>query len=82
MLLVNRTSCITVLLRFASHHLDVGDEDNKTPLMYAVMKNDNRNAAKMLLRAGADVRQKTKYDNTMFYFAIRKKEMLEILKHI
>ena len=50
----NRTSCIRVLLRFASHHLDVGDEGNETPLMYA----DNRDAVKMLLRAGADVRQK------------------------
>ena len=47
--------------------------------MYAV-RDDNRDTVKMLLRAGAKVRTKTKYDNTVFYFAIGKKEMLEILK--
>ena len=50
----NRTSCIRVLLRFASHHLDAGDEDNGTPLMYTV-----RNETEML-RAGADILPKTK----------------------
>ena len=51
-----------MLLRFASRHLDAADEDNETPLIYAV-RNDNRDAMKLLLRAGADVRRKTKYDN-------------------
>ena len=77
----NSTSCVRVLLRFAPHLLDAVDEDNDTPLMMAVM-NDRRDAVKMLLRAGADVRKKDDNGSTVFDFAHgdNRKEMLEILK--
>ena len=78
MLLVITGYHALVLLRFAPHHLDAVNDDNETPLMWAVL-NDNRNAAKILVRAGADVRTKDKNDRTVFVMA-RKKEMLEILK--
>ena len=77
--LCNSTSCIRVLLTFVLHLLDASDKINETPLMKAVMS-DNRDAVKMLLRAGADVRPKDNYDRTVFYYARNKKEMLEILK--
>ena len=43
---------------------------------------DNRDVVKILLRAGADVRTKNKYDQTVFDIArtFNKKEMLKILK--
>ena len=78
----NSTSCVRVLLRFVPHLLDaVGDEFNETPLMYAVA-NDRRDAVKMLLRAGADVRTKDEDGLTVFDIARKynKKEMLEILE--
>ena len=76
----NRTSCIRVLLRFAPHLLDAVDDGNLTPLMLAVM-NDSRDAAKMLLRAGADVRTKDKNGRTVFDIARiwNRQEMLKIL---
>ena len=61
----NSTSCIRVLLRFTPHHLNAVDCNNETPLMFAV-RFDNRDAAKTLLRAGADVRAKNKDDDTVF----------------
>ena len=70
------------MLRFAPHLLEaVDDVDNETPLMVAVM-NDSRDAAKMLLRAGADVRKKDKDGRTVFYFArtYNHKDMLKILE--
>ena len=74
------TSCISVLLRFAPHLLDAVDVFNKTPLMLAVLF-DSRDAAKMLLRVGADVRTKNINGLTVFDIARdnNKKEMLEIL---
>ena len=70
-----------MLLRFAPHLLNAVDEDNDTPLMSAVWC-DSRDAAKMLLRAGADVRTKDKDGDTVFDFARlnNKEEMLELLK--
>ena len=75
----NNTSCTRVLLRFAPHHLEaVNDKFNNTPLLLAVT-NDNRDAAKMLLRAGADVRPKSMFDGTVFDYACDNEEMLAIL---
>ena len=75
----NSTSCLRVLLRFAPYLLNAVDgEFNYTPLMVAV-DYDNIDAAKMLLRAGADVRTNNKNDSTVFDIA-RSEEMLEILK--
>ena len=73
-----------VLLRFALHLLDAVDvyyEWNWTPLIIAVWK-DRRDIAKMLLRAGADVRKKDKDGRTVFDWARRwnRKEMLKILE--
>ena len=77
----NRPSCVSVLLRFAPHLVDAVDDENLTPLMWAVM-NDRRDVANMLLRAGADVRTKNHLDRTVFDLARynNKKEMLEILE--
>ena len=75
----NRTSCLSVLLRFAPHLLDVVDDINETLLMNAV-KYDKRDVAKMLLRAGADVRKMNNYGRTVFDVARNNKEMLEILE--
>ena len=75
----NSTSCIRVLLRFAPHHLDSVNVHNETPLMYAVSI-DSRDAVRMLVRAGADVRVKNNNDRTVFDLARHNKEMLEILK--
>ena len=76
----NSTSCLRVLLRFAPHLVDaVEDVLNETPLMKAVY-HDKRDAAKMLLRAGADVWTKDNDGDTVFDIARDKKEMLEILK--
>ena len=74
----NSTSCVRVLLRFAPHLVNAGEGDNYTPLMFAVVK-DSRDVAKMLLRAGADVRTKDSDGRTVFDYARDKKEMLEIL---
>ena len=49
-----------------------------TPLMRAVVWN-NRDAAKMLLRAGADVRKKSKGGDTVFDVARNNEQMLKIL---
>ena len=70
-----------MLLRFAPHLLDAVDEDNDTPLMRAVW-NNSRDAVKMLLRAGADVRKKNCNGDTVFDIAREwdNKEMLEILE--
>ena len=71
---------LRVLLRFAPHLLDVGDDVfNNNPLMDAVRR-DTKDTAKMLLRAGADVRTKDKYGQTVFDFARDNDEMLEMLK--
>ena len=77
----NSTSCVSVLLRFAPHLLDAVNVVNRTPLMYAVM-NDRRDAAKMLLRAGADVRKKDDGGYTVFDHAriLDDEEMMKILK--
>ena len=75
----NSTSCIRVLLRFAPHLLEAGADLNDTPLMIAVLK-DSRDAAKMLLQAGADVRPKNVRDYTAFDYARNNKKMLQILK--
>ena len=70
-----------VLLRFAPHLLDAVNVYNQTPLMFAVTF-DSRDAAKMLLRAGADVRKKNNNGHTVFDIAreYNHKKMLEILK--
>ena len=68
-----------VLLRFAPHLVDAVHVHNWTPLMKAVY-GDKRDTAKMLLRAGADVRIEDNYGNTVFDWARGKKEMLEILE--
>ena len=74
----NSTSCVRVLLGFAPHLVDaVNDLNYETPLMMAV-EFDRRDVAKMLLRAGADVRKKCYGNRTVFDMA-RKKEMLKIL---
>ena len=77
----NSTSCIRVLLRFAPHLVDAVANYNKTPLMLAVDL-DNKDVAKMLLRAGADVRMKNSDGRTVFDEArmYKKKEMLEVLE--
>ena len=80
----NSTLCIRMLLRFAPHLLDavnhVGINNvSYTPLMIAV-RYDKIEAAKMLLRAGADVRTKDRNDRTLFDYACNNKEMLKILK--
>ena len=77
----NSTSCVSVLLRFAPHLVDAVDELNQTPLMKAVIY-DRRDAAKMLVRAGADVRMKNNDGSTVFVVARmwNKKEMLKILE--
>ena len=79
--LYNSTSCLSVLLRFAPHLVDAVDDVNYTPLMHAVL-NDKRDVAKMLLRAGADVRKKGWDDRTVFDIAhmYKYEEMLKILK--
>ena len=76
----NSTSCISVLLRFAPRLVDAVDVLNQTPLMFAVM-NDSRDAAKMLLRAGADVWMK-EGSSTVFDIARVNNniKMLEILE--
>ena len=70
---------MSVLLSFAPHLLDAVNVYNYTPLMFAV-ELDSRDAAKMLVRAGADVRIKEKNGSTVFDMARNKKEMLEILE--
>ena len=77
----NSPSCLRVLLRFAPHLLDDVDVFNQTPLMWAV-RIDKRDAAKMLLQAGADVRPKNNDDETVFDIAhmYKYEEMLKILK--
>ena len=78
----NSTSCLSVLLRFAPHLVDGVDElNNDTPLMKAVWY-DKRDAAKMLLRAGADVGMKNKWNETVLNMAseLNNEEMLEILE--
>ena len=74
----NSTSCMSVLLRLAPHLVDAVSVVNMTPLMRAVNW-DNRDAAKMLLRAGADVRKKDNRGRTVFDLARNNEEMLEIL---
>ena len=64
----NSTSCVSVLLRFAPHLLDAVNEFNNTPLMCAV-RSDRRDAAKILLRAGADVRTEDENGYTVFDLA-------------
>ena len=76
----NSASCIRVLLGVAPHLLDAVTNHNSTPLMYAV-RNNNRDAAKMFLRAGEDVRAKNMFDHTVFHFAPNE-EMLEILNQL
>ena len=71
-----------MLLGFAPHLLDaVDDVVNFTPLMYAV-RGDSIDAAKILVRAGADVRTKDNEGRTVFDEARNKKhkKMLKILK--
>ena len=78
----NNTSCVRVLLRFAPHLVDAVNKKNYTPLMLAVGW-DRRDVAKMLVRAGTDVRKKNNHDRTMSMYARmnnNNKEMLEILK--
>ena len=75
----NSTSRLRVLLRFAPHLVDAVDDANETPLMWAVLY-DSRDAAKILVRAGADVRVKNKWDRTVFDDARGNKDMLEILE--
>ena len=76
----NSTSCIRVLLRFAPHLVDSVDKwSNQTPLMLAV-RSDRGDAAKLLLRAGADVRRKDIDDRTVFDYALNNEKMLKILK--
>ena len=76
----NSASCVRVLLRFTPHLLDaVEDVLNYTPLMMAVL-NDRRDVAKILLRAGADVRKKNINGRTVFDIARDNKVMLEILE--
>ena len=77
----NSTSCLRVLLRFAPYLVDAFNWFNDTPLMRAVL-NDNREVAKILLRAGADVRVKNVNGRTVFDHArlYHLGEMLEILK--
>ena len=79
----NSTSCLTVLSRISPHHLDAVDIFNITPLMIAVM-NDNIDAAKVLVRAGADARMKDNDGRTVFYFARsnNNKKMLEIFEDV
>ena len=70
-----------MLLRVSPHHLDVVDTFNITPLMISVM-NDNIDAAKVLVRAGSDVRKQANDGHTVFYFARsnNNNKMLEILE--
>ena len=69
----NRPSCISVLLRLTPHLVDaVEDKYNDTALMIAVVL-DNRDAAKMLRRAGADVRTKRFDGYTVFDYARNRK---------
>ena len=79
--LYNSTSCMRVLLRFAPHLVDAVEERNQTPLMWAVIR-DIRDAAKILVRAGADVRKKDDDGDTVFDIARYNnyEEMLEILE--
>ena len=72
---------MSVLLRFAPHLVDAVHVFNETPLMNAV-KFDSRDVAKMLVRAGADVRMEDKAGRTVFDIArkFNMKEMLEILE--
>ena len=77
--LYTRTSCMRVLLRIAPHLLNAVDEDNETPLTWAVMY-DSRDAAKILLRAGADVRLKNHRSVFDIARARNNEEILEILK--
>ena len=76
----NSTACLKVLLRFAPHHLEAVNDLNTTPLMWAV-GNDKREAAKMLLRTGADVRKKNSDGETVFDLVriYGHEKMLEIL---
>ena len=74
----NSTSCLKVLLRLAPHLLDADSVFNETPLMWAVMF-DRRDATKLLLGAGADIRAKNLSDITVFDRALNE-EMLDLLK--
>ena len=74
----NRTSCVSVLLRFAPHLVDAVGVNNYTPLMLAVC-DDNRDVTKTLVITGADVRTKNNHGRTVFDLA-RDEEMLEILE--
>ena len=69
-----------MLLRFAPHLVDAVDWYKQTPLMRAVVR-DRRDVAKMLLRAGADVRKKHRNGDTVFDMARIEgfEEMMKIL---
>ena len=77
----NSPSCLSVLLRFAPHLVDDITLYIDTPLMWAVCE-DRRDAAKMLLRAGADVWKEDEDGNTVFGYAreYNREKMLEILE--
>ena len=76
----NSKSCLSVLLRFAPHLVNAVTKHNYTPLMHAVM-NDSRDAAKMLLQAGADVWMKEGSSTVFDQARVNNyKEMLEILE--
>ena len=74
----NSPSCVRVLLRFAPHLVDAVNENNETPLVWA-MRWDSRDVVKMLVRAGADVRTEDDDGYTVFDDALDE-EMLEILE--
>jgi ankyrin repeat protein len=58
------------------------DMDNKTPLMYAVIKTGNPETVAALLEAGADVNAHDNWDNTALLFALDKPLVLDmLLKH-
>ena len=75
----NNTSCLRVLLKLAPHLLNAVVDVKYTPVMLAVC-NNHRDAVKMLLRAGVDVRAKSNGGQTVFDYARRMDEMLQILK--
>ena len=75
----NRIACLRVLLTFAPRLVDAVNKCNVAPLMWAV-KNRKRDAAKILMEAGANVWRKNNDGNTVFYYAPLTEGMLEILK--
>ena len=59
-------------LVLAGADIDVGSNDGSTPLMYAVLSNDNTDVVEYLLEQGADVNAVNSYGSTALFIAASK----------